>query len=195
MLNIKKKSLWENEVRGVNGCVCVCVCVCVSMCAGKFISFFPSPFSFSPLHSYRPSNCHFTLRFAVLYACLPKPGCRGRYSSHCPLLPSLGPQMTSTQIILTLRILLWGLPSGSVVKNPPVNVGDRGWIPGPGRFHMLWGYRTCAPEPGNCRHWSPCALGPMLRNKRSHRTKSSPHLLQLEKAWVQQQRPSRTKNK
>ena len=32
-------------------------------------------------------------------------------------------------------------PGGSVVKNPPANVGDTGLIPGPGRFHMRgeWG--------------------------------------------------------
>ena len=28
---------------------------------------------------------------------------------------------------------LWGFPGGSVVKNPPVNVGDAGLIPGLGR--------------------------------------------------------------
>ena len=26
---------------------------------------------------------------------------------------------------------------GTVVKNPPANAGDMGWIPGPGRSHML----------------------------------------------------------
>ena len=29
-------------------------------------------------------------------------------------------------------------PGGSVVKNPPVNAGDTGSIPGPGRPHMPW---------------------------------------------------------
>ena len=30
----------------------------------------------------------------------------------------------------------WGLPGGSVVKNPPANAGDnRSSIPGSGRFH------------------------------------------------------------
>ena len=29
-----------------------------------------------------------------------------------------------------------GLPCGPVVKNLPVNEGDMGLIPGPGRFHM-----------------------------------------------------------
>ena len=29
-----------------------------------------------------------------------------------------------------------GFP-GAVMKNPPANSGDTGWIPGPGRSHML----------------------------------------------------------
>ena len=29
--------------------------------------------------------------------------------------------------------LCWGFPGGSVVKNPPANAGDVGWIPGLGR--------------------------------------------------------------
>ena len=32
--------------------------------------------------------------------------------------------------------LLWGLPGGSVAKNPPTTAGDTGSIPGLGRFHM-----------------------------------------------------------
>ena len=30
-------------------------------------------------------------------------------------------------------------PGGPKVKTPPANPGDVGSIPGPGRFHMLWG--------------------------------------------------------
>jgi len=30
------------------------------------------------------------------------------------------------------------LPGDSVVKNLPVNAGEAGSIPGPGRPHMLW---------------------------------------------------------
>ena len=30
-----------------------------------------------------------------------------------------------------------GFPGGTVVKNPPANVGDMGLSPGPGRSHML----------------------------------------------------------
>ena len=33
---------------------------------------------------------------------------------------------------------------GLVVNNLPANGGDTGSIPGPGRFHMLWG--NCVPE-------------------------------------------------
>ena len=36
-----------------------------------------------------------------------------------------------------LRITSEGFPGGSVVKNPPANVGDRGLIPGLGRSYML----------------------------------------------------------
>ena len=31
---------------------------------------------------------------------------------------------------------IWGFPGGSVVKNPPANVGNVGSIPDPGRSHM-----------------------------------------------------------
>ena len=31
---------------------------------------------------------------------------------------------------------LWSFPGGSVVKNPPVNAGDTGSIPGLGRSHI-----------------------------------------------------------
>ena len=30
----------------------------------------------------------------------------------------------------------WDFPGGTVVKNLPVNAGDMGSIPGPGRSHM-----------------------------------------------------------
>ena len=30
-------------------------------------------------------------------------------------------------------------PGGPVDKNMPVNAGDMDLIPGPGRFHVLWG--------------------------------------------------------
>ena len=41
-----------------------------------------------------------------------------------------------------------GFPGDSVVKNPPANAGDMGWIPDPGRSHMLWGKAcTTTTEP------------------------------------------------
>ena len=41
---------------------------------------------------------------------------------------------------------IWGFPGGSVVKNPPTNVGDMGSIPGLGRPHMLQGNKAHAPQ-------------------------------------------------
>ena len=37
-------------------------------------------------------------------------------------------------------------PDGPVVKNPPANTGDMVSIPGPGRFHLLWGSYTHMPR-------------------------------------------------
>ena len=31
---------------------------------------------------------------------------------------------------------IWGVPGGTVVKNPPANAGDTGLSPGLGRYHM-----------------------------------------------------------
>ena len=39
---------------------------------------------------------------------------------------------------VTNGVLIRDLPGGPVVESPPVNVGDMGLIPDPGRFHMLW---------------------------------------------------------
>ena len=63
-------------------------------------------------------------------------------------------------------------------------------------------YWACFLKPASHNYWSLYALEPILRSKRSHCNekpvhpiKSSSHLLQLEKACMQQQRPSTTKNK
>ena len=37
-----------------------------------------------------------------------------------------------------LKIKHLDFPDGTVDRNPPANAGDRGSIPGLGRFHMLW---------------------------------------------------------
>ena len=38
-----------------------------------------------------------------------------------------------------LRKTTVDFPGGPVVRNPPANAGDKGLIPGSGRFHMPWG--------------------------------------------------------
>ena len=45
---------------------------------------------------------------------------------------------TMNTTVLFVRVEDWklGFPGGSVVKNPPANVGDMVRIPGPGRSHM-----------------------------------------------------------
>ena len=37
-------------------------------------------------------------------------------------------------------------PGGAVVKNPPANAGDTGFIPGLGRSHMPWNNKACVPQ-------------------------------------------------
>ena len=57
-----------------------------------------------------------------------------------------------------------GFPGGSMVKNPPVNAGDNGLIPGVGRSHIQWSSKAHVPQlPRLCSGaWelqllSPCA--------------------------------------
>ena len=69
---------------------------------------------------------------------LPRPGLEpvspalaGRFSTTAPPgKPVISPLM---QEFFTL-----GFPGGAMVKNLPVNAGDMGSSPGPGRSHMLW---------------------------------------------------------
>ena len=77
----------------------------------------------------------------------------------------------------------WDFRGGAVVKNPPANAGDMGWIPcreamKPVR-HSYW---ACALEPGSHNYWAHVSqllklarLEPMLRNKRSHLNEKSMH--------------------
>ena len=76
------------------------------------------------------------------------------------------------------------------------SAADTGSIPGQGRFYMLWGQLSlCKPQLLKLIH-----LEPALLNKRSHckecpgTAMKSSHQEQLEKALVQQQRPSTAKN-
>ena len=39
----------------------------------------------------------------------------------------------------SIKCAMGDFPGDPVVKNPPANAGNMGLIPGPGRFHMLWG--------------------------------------------------------
>ena len=41
----------------------------------------------------------------------------------------------------------WGFPGGSVIKNPPINAGDEGLIPGSERFS---GGENCNPLQYSC---------------------------------------------
>ena len=43
------------------------------------------------------------------------------------------------------KVNVLGFPGDLVVKNPPMNAGDTGWIPGPGRSHMLQDNYACTP--------------------------------------------------
>ena len=108
-----------------------------------------------------------------------------------------------TEIHLDLKSRYRDFPSGPLVKNLPGNVGDRGSIPGLGRFLMPWGNwahapqlqrlhsRACEPQllkPPCSRACmpqllrlhatttkSPCALEPVLCNRRSHCTEQPVH--------------------
>ena len=49
-------------------------------------------------------------------------------------------------LICFLKIYAWDFPGGPVVKNVPVNAGDRGLIPGLGRFHMSLSNQVREPQ-------------------------------------------------
>ena len=89
---------------------------------------------------------------------------------------------------------LLDIPGGPVAGRPPARAGDAGLIPSQGGFHTPWG--NWARE---LRLLKPESLEPMLGNRRRRRSEteleSSPHSLQLEKARMQQWRPSAAENK
>ena len=78
--------------------------------------------------------------------------------------------------------MLEDFPGGTVVKNPPANVGDTGSSPSPGGSHMprnnwargpqLLSRRSRAREPWLLK---PAQLEPVLRSKRSHRNEKPAH--------------------
>ena len=45
---------------------------------------------------------------------------------------------TTDHIKSAFKVRKWDCPGGPVGKNLPADTGDRGLIPGLGRFHMPW---------------------------------------------------------
>ena len=114
------------------------------------------------------------------------------YHGHCWTVIVVGPWKI-------VKVDLLDLPGSPVVKDPPANAGDTGSVPALGRSHMQRGNQACVPQLLG-RH--ALAREPVLCNRdatemRSQCTarKSSSRLLQLEKAYVQQQRPTTAENK
>ena len=71
-----------------------------------------------------------------------------------------------------------------MVKNPPTKPEDTGSIPGPGRFHMLWGNEAYAPQllkPERPRAQAPQQTATTTRSPHSV-TREQPQLAQLENA-------------
>ena len=87
-----------------------------------------------------------------------------------------------------------------VVKIPPTNAGDTGLIPGPARFQLSPCVTTAEPQVPQLlkpAHPRTCVLQqekPPQRKAQAPELESSLHAPQLEKAHVQQQRPSAVKN-
>ena len=84
-----------------------------------------------------------------------------------------------------------------MVENPPVNAGDTGSSPGPGRSHMPRSNWAREPQLLSLRVWSLCSTTREAAIVRGPRTtmRSGPRLLQLEKALAQKRRPNTAKNK
>ena len=84
-----------------------------------------------------------------------------------------------------------GFPGGAVVESLPANAGDTGSSPGLGRSHMPWSGWAREPQLLSLRVWSLCSTTREATTVKGPHTamKSGPHLLQLEKALAQKQRP------
>ena len=72
-----------------------------------------------------------------------------------------------------------------MVKHPPINSGDTGWIPGPGRSHKPQSNEACA---------LPQLLSPHSRACAPH-LESSPGFSQLKKSPCRNEDPVQTKIK
>lgn len=76
----------------------------------------------------------------------------------------------------------WGFPVALVIKHLPASAGDRGSIPGPGRFHV-----PQTAKPAGHSSWSPraqslcCTTGDATAQRSPRtKTKGSLHSLQPE---------------
>ena len=86
--------------------------------------------------------------------------CACMHVQSCPVVcdaMECTPPGSSVDGIFLARILEWGFPGSSVVKNPPCNARNTGLIPVSGRAHMPW------------------ATGPMLCNKRNQCNEKPTH--------------------
>ena len=95
------------------------------------------------------------------------------------------------------KAVLRGFPGGAVVESLPANAGDMGLSPGLGRSHMPQSNWAREPQLLSPRVWSLCSATGEAAIVRGPCTtmKSGPHLLQLEKALAQKQRPNTAINK
>ena len=99
------------------------------------------------------------------------------------------------QIKIVYKAPLRDFPGGPVVKNLPANAEDTGLIPVLGGSHMPWGNQIRALQllkPALYSPWATTREAAIVRSLGTA-TKSSPCLLQLEKACAQQWRPSTAK--
>ena len=95
-----------------------------------------------------------------LDTCHPYLICACVHAQSCPVVcdaMECTPPGSSVDGIFLARILEWGFPGSSVVKNPPCNARNTGSIPVSGRSHMPW------------------ATEPMLCNKRNHHHEKPTH--------------------
>ena len=82
----------------------------------------------------------------------------------------------------SFKNLIYDFPGGTVVENPPVNVGDMGSIPGLGTCHVSQTHYAPAPQllslcsrAQEPQLLKPVHLEPALCNKRSYCTEKPEH--------------------
>ena len=120
-----------------------------------------------------------------------------KLSKHLILPPQLTSSHSETYKHSIKSIICGDFPGDAVVKNLPANAGDTGSSPGPGRSHMPRSNKAHVPQLLSLRSRAHALQQREATTMRSPRTatKRSPRSPQLEKARVQQRRPSAAKNK